>query len=108
MTRNKGDGIVQVTVSVSSMQLIVGELAHSHCSCCYICKVGEGMTFTGMCMELFHNVSYVRKGQLQPLLNSHLFHNHCYNTVHCIGVVCGDDNNNIYIYMYIKTIKLIN
>ena len=36
----------------------------------------EGMTFIGMCMELLHKLLFVRKGQLQPLLNSYLFHDH--------------------------------
>ena len=60
---------------------------------CLICLVAsansEGINFTGMFMELLHKLSFVKKGQLQALLNSHLFHNQCYNTGCCIRVVCG-------------------
>ena len=59
----------------------------------------EGINFTGICMELFHKLSFVRKGQL---LNSYLLHKT--KTLGCIMewyVVCSDDNDSICIYNYV-------
>ena len=47
------------------MQLTVNDLPHSHYSL-HLQLNSEGITFTGMCKELLHKLSFVSKDQLQP------------------------------------------